>query len=106
MVRFEFRVNASFLEYTTHPITVPKTKVDHEQLQHARLDNGQVVIIYPHGERFHGHMYEGYRGGHRYYQIRHSPGNARVPQLKRGSRLLVVLVRVLADIWVILEFQE
>ena len=38
MVRFKFIVNKSFLDWPSHPITVPKSKVDYAKLEAEDLD--------------------------------------------------------------------
>ena len=56
MIIFRFKINDSFINYYTHPITVPKSQVDYNQLVRENLDSGDLNIIFPKGEILKGHM--------------------------------------------------
>ncbi len=107
MVRFDFRINPTFLTNTMHHVTVPKSIVPLAAMHEHGLDRGGVTVIYPRGERLWGYMYHGrttQRG--QYYQIRHRATTDFPTYFKQGQKLLVVILRVRDEIYAILEFQD
>ncbi len=94
MVRFRFTVNKSFLDWPTHPITVPKSKVDYTSLEDEGLDDGELRIQTPDGSTSGGLMYSGKAGYGFYYQIRMNvPDGHSLLSLPIGSELIVELER-------------
>ena len=107
MINFPFRVNSSFLNKNTHPITIPRGEVSYRVLESAELHREQYIIIYPKGERVPGHMYSGVAGRGPYYQLTVRAAPRDVPSyLKLNDKLLVLLVRRYAKNYAILEFRE
>jgi hypothetical protein len=78
VIRFQFRVNASFLSYLTHPITIPKTQVDYEVLRAQLGGMRDAEIRCPEGQVLDAVIYSGTAGYGLYYQIRCSghPGDS------------------------------
>ena len=68
MVNFKFQLNRSFLEYRSHPITVPRRYMS--DLEHANLEPGRVTIVDPNGRAYSGRLYRGEGSGGAYYQVR------------------------------------
>lgn len=70
MITFDFRINASFLNYTSHPITVPRSQVAYSEVERLRRLSEDVWISI-HGRRsLRGQLYRGTAGFGPYYQIR------------------------------------
>ncbi len=104
MVIFKFTVNASFLNESNHPITVPKSHVDYKEVRAQKLEEGGLTIIYPMGERNDAHLYSGEAGYGHYYQIRTHGENRTIPSyLTKGMQLLVALFKFEGKSYVIIE---
>src|SRR3954471_8519708 len=87
MVEFTFTVNKSFLSYSSHPITIPRTQVDYSILENENL-LGRVTIVSPSGRIVRGHIYSGTAGFGPYHQIRASSStNDAFDDLELGSRI-------------------
>ena len=69
MVQFWFRVNSSFVSYSAHPITVPKTQVPYSMVQAGNFCR-DALIVAPDGLHIPGHIYHGNAGYGEYYEIR------------------------------------
>lgn len=104
MLYFRFTINASFLQYSTHPITVPKSQVKYSQLVSEEVDKGDLTIIFPKGERVRGHMYYGEAGYGPYYQIRMYTHQSLPGYLSKGDKLFVVILRDVTRLYAIVEF--
>lgn len=104
MVHFTFTINASFLKYSTRPITVPKSQVKYSQLVSEGVDKGDLTIIFPKGERVRGHMYYGKSGYGPYYQVRMYTRQSLPGYLSKGDKLLVVILRDITKRYAIVEF--
>lgn len=93
MVEFTFRVNKSFQERRSHPITVPKGQVDYAAVEAEGLV-GPATIVAPDGRRVPGKVYAGVAGYGPYYQVRADRHEedplGRIPL---GSRLRVAVRR-------------
>lgn len=101
MIRFRFTVNKSFLDWPSHPITVPKSKVDYARLEAEGLDRGDLRIQTPDGSTLGGLMYSGKAGYGFYYQIRiEVPDRHSLLNLRIGSELIVELDRTANTSWV------
>lgn len=106
MISFRFTINDSFKTYRTHPITVPKGRVDYGLLQKEGLDRGDLTIVLPRGERVRGHMYHGRAGYGSYYQVRTYTDQLIPVYLKDGDKVLVILVMDGSDKYAILEIRS
>ncbi len=104
MVYFRFTINASFLKYSTHPITVPKNQVKYSQLVKEKLDKGDLTMIFPKGQRVRGHMYYGRAGYGPYYQIRTHSDESIPKYLSEGDDVLVIILKDKNKRYSILEF--
>jgi len=94
MIRFTFKVNNSFLNGGTHPLTVPKTQVDYLKLERDGYV-GPATIVTPTGMRMRGQVYSGTAGYGPYYQIRVESKSADpLKRLVLGETLLVEMQRV------------
>lgn len=107
MLRFAFTANRSFIEKSTHPITIPRGQIDYETLMSLGLDGPDYSVICPKGERLGGRMYSGEAGFGHYYQLTVNTKGARLPgYLESGDELLVVLERVSGKNLAKLEFKN
>jgi hypothetical protein len=107
MIYFNFAANDSFLLQSAHPITIPRSRVNYADLVAQGLGKGPLIVTYPRGERLQGVMYSGVAGFGAYYQIQARSDRGRFPKyLKKGDRLLVVLLRANNQFQVILELRE
>ncbi len=92
---FSFMVNWSFLGYCTHPITVPRSQVDHAALQKLVSDNPQVLVRAPNGAYSKGKLYSGLSSWGPYHQVRvDSLEVAWEHGLEFHERVTIVLKRV------------
>ena len=91
MLEFSFTVNESFLNAKySHPITVPSSQVDYSELCKQGLDEGELTITFPRGERTCGRMHSSKAGYGQYYQIRVNKES--VPEyLREGEEVQVSL---------------
>mgnify|MGYP001159379590 CR=1 FL=1 len=73
MISFFFKVNKSFLEYTNHPITIPREN-NSQLIKEVYGGNGRrtipVHITPPEGRNLAGEIYYGVSGYGGYYQIK------------------------------------
>ena len=106
MIYFRFTINYSFMAYSTHPITVPKTQVDYDKLQKVDLDSGDFRIIFPKGERVDAHMYYGTAGYGPYYQLRMYTEQTLPQYIDQGDNLLVILIKDGTHKYAILEYRQ
>lgn len=107
MIHFRFTINKSFLDWPSHPITVPKSKVNYATLEAEGLDRGDLRVQSPDGSTLGGLMYSGKAGYGFYYQIRIDvPDRHSLLRLPLGSQLLVELVRQGNTSWVKLGLAE
>ena len=93
MISFLFTVNRSFLEYPTHPVTVPRSRVDYAQLRREGL-GPSLTIVAPTGQTVTGRLYSGIAGYGHYYQIQ-ADGHRGDPlyELPLGACLRVEVAR-------------
>jgi hypothetical protein len=70
MITFWFRINASFLGYPAHPITIPKSQVPYGEVADLLLVSRDVWINIDGSPPTRGHVYHGIAGWGEYYQIR------------------------------------
>jgi hypothetical protein len=106
LIWFRFKVNDSFKVYSWHPITVPKSQVDYDLLQKQGLHEGDLTIVFPHGERVRGHMYYGRAGYGPYYQVRTYTDQEIPSYLKDRDKVLVILVKDGSEKYAVLEFRS
>ena len=106
MIAFRFNINRSFLKYSTHPITVPRGRVDYDDLVHEQLDKGDFVFVLPNGERLGAHMYLGQAGFGQYYQLRTYPDQTVPGYLSVGNKVLVIVVKDGRKRYAIMEYRE
>ena len=92
MTFFQFWINKSFLEYPSHPITIPKSQIDYDKLREFHLDSGNYTILFPRGEKVNGFMYHGIAGYGQYYQLRFNRDQILPQYIYNGGKLLVVLL--------------
>ena len=108
MVIFLFRVNKSFLEYSNHPITIPRQY--HKDLVKeiyggfGRKDQ-HVTVIPPNKRKLEGHIYYGVSGYGPYYQIKvlgKYPGDY-FGHLQPDENVLVCIEKIDqgVDVWVV-----
>lgn len=79
-LRFDFRVNRSFLEYAEHPITIPRSQLPYSLLRQAGLSSGGIEIRFAGVLRLDS-LYRGTAGYGEYYQLRVTDG----PGLPTGT---------------------
>ena len=105
MFSFVFETNMSFMDYPSHPITVPRSKVDYDSFGTMCRHVETATVIHPRGERIPGHAYEyRRRSGYVYYQIRHRMTGIQLPDYHEiGKQLLVVVVPVASHVYMTLE---
>jgi len=103
---FEFTANRSFLHASGHPITIPKSRLAHDELLSLKLDHKLVIVTLPHGERYEAELYHGTAGFGEYYQLRFIGGGCSLPSyLKLNDRLIVLLEKAAGRSHVTLEYQ-
>ena len=104
MLCFEFRVNRSFLKYSSHPITVPKSL---NQRMEREVTPGPIRIVSPLGNVYSGTLYKGCSSWGDYFQVRTigTPANDNLADLPFGIRLTVTIRDVNGGIEVALEPQ-
>ena len=105
MIIFRFKINDSFINYYTHPITVPKSQVDYNQLVRENLDSGDLNIIFPKGEILKGHMYYGISGYGAYYQIRTYPKQNTPGYLLKNENLIILLLKYSFHFYSVIEYK-
>lgn len=88
MIAFRFKVNRSFLEWPSHPITVPRSQVDYQSLERELGHTDSLEIITPEGERLRGTLHYGVAGYGPYYQIR-IPDRASLSEFRLGQTLRI-----------------
>jgi len=106
MLSFRFTINNSFLKYSTHPITVPKTQVQYKLIENEGFSRGDLTIIFPKGERIKGHMYYGMAGYGPYYQIRSYTDQHLPKYLSRGDKVVVLLYKDGNNRYSIIEYRD
>ena len=106
MISFRFTLNDSCKTYSTHSITVPKGTVDYGELKKEQLDEGDLTIVFPRGERARGHMYYGRAGYGPYYQVRTYTDQLIPSYLKDRDKVLVILLKDGRERYAILEFRS
>jgi len=106
VISFRFTLNDSFKTYSTHPITVPKGRVDYGVLRKEELDRGDLTIVFPRGERVRGHMYHGRAGYGPYYQVRTYTDQLIPAYLKDRDKVLVILLKDGSEKYAILELRS
>ena len=95
MLEFDFTVNKSFLNpEDRHPeITVPRSQVDYSELCNQGLDEGELTIMFPRGERISGKMRSSRAKWGPYYQIRANQKLSIPGYLRIGDKVKVSLSR-------------
>ena len=92
MIVFSFTINSSFLNYPTHPITVPRSCVDYRRIRAEFEERALLRIVAPNGVEFTGELYFATAGYGEYYQIRVKGGPKQsLSGLTRGDRVSVQL---------------
>lgn len=95
MILFVFDVNKSFLIYSSHPLTIPSSRLPYDLLLKENLDHSNINVVFPRGERFQAKIYRGIAGYGEYYQIRIGGNNRHLPDyLAIGDRLHAILCRI------------
>jgi hypothetical protein len=69
MVKFIFRVNGSFLRYPSHPITIPRSRVDYARVEEILGNKEEVWIGIVGTATARGIIYSGRSGWGEYLQI-------------------------------------
>jgi predicted HNH restriction endonuclease len=69
-ITFKFKINESFLNYSSHPITIPKSQIDYSILNKEQQKFDKVKINLLTEEKTNGYIYFGTAGYGDYYQIR------------------------------------
>jgi hypothetical protein len=94
MLKFTFRINRSFLQYRSHPITVPRSQVSYDEVERLlRHSNGAWISI--HGSRpLRALLYRGTAGFGPYYQIR----SVEAVQLRGAPMAIGTLTLVSIDV--------
>ncbi len=106
MIVFRFFINNSFLKYSSHPITIPKSQVNYKNLIADNLDIGDFILLLPKGEILKGHIYRGISGYGEYYQIRIYPDQQFPSYLLLNDQLIVILFRYNRKSYCILEYDQ
>lgn len=103
-LHFRFRINKSFLGYSSHPITVPRGDVNYERLRDENLHQGDFAVVFPQGERATARMYPGNSSWGPYHQLRFRGEHRDIPKyVKDGNDIFVVLARMRHENYAILE---
>ena len=103
MLEFDFTINKSFLNPKYKgPITVPEKY--HPELCDQGLDEGELTIIFPRGERISGKMYSSKAGYGRYYQIRTDKGASVPGYIRIGEKVRVSLFRDSSSKYATIEY--
>ncbi|HPC36215.1 MAG TPA: hypothetical protein P5268_09290 [Candidatus Marinimicrobia bacterium] len=104
MIIFNFCVNKSFLEYSSHSITIPQN--NYQNLVEYKLDKGDFTLIFPKGEVLKGYIYLGCSSWGKYYQIR-TRGKQDFPKyLLSNNQLLVILFSHNEKSYCVLEYKQ
>jgi len=106
MIIFRFFINNSFLKYSSHPITVPKSQVIYKNLVEDNLDKGDFILILPKGEILKSHIYYGISSYGEYYQIRTYSGQNIPSYLLLNDQLIVILFRYNRKSYCVLEYYQ
>lgn len=107
MAVFQFTVRKAFLENRGHPITVPKGQVSYRALEADGLNQKNVTIVLPRGERFQGQLYHGEAGYGEYYQIQARGADRTLPKyINLHDQLFVTLAKVGGRAYATLEYCE
>jgi len=94
-MKFSFVVNPSFVGYSTHPITIPRSQVDYSGMGRLLVGTVQVIVRAPNGAFCPGRLYSGESSWGRYHQVRAEiPRQGWLHGLGVGDRVIVHLVRV------------
>ena len=90
MISFDFKVNKSFLQNPSHPITIPKSSVDYKIIESMDVVSFDAIIICPDSTKWKGKIYQGIAGYGPYYQIR-MEGYAQDPlyKIEKNKNLLI-----------------
>ena len=90
MISFTFKINKSFLQNPSHPITIPKSSVDYKIINAMDKALTDSVIVCPDSTKIKGRIYSGMAGYGPYFQIQ-MQGYSRDPlfQLEKKELLLV-----------------
>jgi hypothetical protein len=92
MIEFTFRVNDLFLLYPSHPLTVPRSKVDYREVRLLMGLSEDVWVHLPTVGAHQARMYYGRSGFGPYYQLRFAePVPIGRTGLSRGDRVRVLL---------------
>ncbi len=106
MIYFEFIISDSFLKYSTHPITIPKTQVDYKEVEKGGFAQGDLTIIFPKGEKIRGHVYFGIAGYGPYYQIRSYPNQNLPKYLAQGDKVIILLYKDKSHLYSSIEYRN
>ena len=94
MLSFQFRVNRSFLEYPTHPVTIPRSQVDYGMVESMLAGGPRVDLQVADDPATPAQIYGASAGFGPYYQIRAESALALdQPGFELGDKLLVTLDR-------------
>jgi hypothetical protein len=91
--QFEFTVNHSLCNYPYHPITVPI--LQHHDLVSQGLDQDDLTLVGPDGQKFTGRIRRGIAGWGKFFQIviRNGHPHDELVLLPMGQSLLVGISR-------------
>ncbi|MHA1702549.1 MAG: hypothetical protein ACTSWK_09800 [Promethearchaeota archaeon] len=91
MIIFSFSINKSFIKYSSHPLTIPKSQVNYTNLTNFKLDDGDYIIIFPKCEILSGYIYSGNAGYGGYYQIKTYSGQDIPDYMLLNDQLIAIL---------------
>ncbi len=70
MITFKFRINHSFLLYSSHPVTVPRSQVNYRDVEELLCSTREAWVSLPGIGAYRGIVYFNHAGYGPYYQIR------------------------------------
>lgn len=93
-VTFNFKVNKSFLNYSSHPLTIPIEFYEFLDI-HKILENQDATFVFPDGSTAVGYIYHGTSGWgiYRQIKIRNQYAGGGVARLRVGDKVKVEIYK-------------
>ena len=107
MNAFPFIARKSFLRRRSHPITIPRSYVNYQQLEAEGLDRGPYFVIFPKGEQVSGRLRLGTNNWGPYYQLTVDVNGCEFPAyLNHEDSIFVLLTQIRGKNYAVLEYLE